>query len=390
MSAILEHDREVAPGLPEELPQNERLLWQGAPDFGSVLRGSFHFAKLISYFAALLVVQLVLKLREAVPAGDALASTAGFALLAAAALGLLALYVRLVTRSTLFTLTNRRIVLRTGVAVPVTINLPYARIEAADLRLYKDGFGDIVLMPEAGSRVSWLLLWPMVKPFRWWRVRPVLRGIENAEAVAQSLADALGSAAATVTEARPEERSPGPAMPVGKPAWRPYPGVPLAAMVGLAVIALVGASVAALNGGPATASVEPELAASVDLLFEDRADGSVVVRDAASGRVIDELEPGTSGFVRATLRTLAGARASHGAGPEAPFRVGRTAHGRIYLIDPVSGREIDLRAFGPTNSEAFARFLDGDLPAVGMTSDHRNSNDASETALALQREEYTP
>ena len=111
---------------------------------------------------------------------------------------------------------------------------------------------------------------------------------------------------------------------------------------------------------------------------------------AASGLVVDELEPGTNGFVRATLRTLAGARESHGAGPEAPFRVGRTETGRIFLIDPVSGREIDLRAFGPTNSDAFARYIDGPLPAVDVGSEVINSQDAAGTAVALQQEGSTP
>ena len=387
---MLEHDREVAPGLPEELPGNESLLWQGAPGFRSVLHGSFHFTKLVAYFAALLIVQLILEMRDDGPFSEAMARTLGFALLAAAALGLLALFVRLVTRSTLFTLTDRRIVMRTGVAVPVTINLPYSRIEAADLRLRRDGSGDIVLVPEAGSRVSWLLLWPMVKPFRWWRVRPVLRGIKDAEPVARSLADALTNAAADVSAEREAKPSTRPAKPAERPGWRPYPGIPLAAMVSLVVIALVGAGVAALNGGPLTASVKSELVASVDLFFEDRTDGSVTVRDASSGRVIEQLQPGTNGFVRATLRTLAGARQDYDAGPEAPFTVGRTAEGRIFLIDPVSGREIDLRAFGPTNSEAFARYLDGNLPAVGAPGEQRTGNHASSTALALQREEYTP
>lgn len=387
MSTMLEHDREAAPGLPEELPRHEQLLWQGAPDFHSVLRGSFHFTKLVTYFAALLVVQLLLNLREGVPVSDAIATTSGFALLAAAALGLLALYARLVSRATLFTLTDRRIVLRTGVAVPVTINLPFARIEAADLRLHKDGTGDIVLVPEVGSRVSWLLLWPMVKPFRWWRVRPVLRGIENAESVARQLADALGNASTTAPARSRDE----PAARTGStPKWQAYPGVPLAAMVSLVVISLVGAGVAVLNDGPASGSTDAELVASVDLLFEDRPDGSVTVRDAATGRLVDELEPGTNGFVRATLRTLAGARGNYDAGPETPFRVGRTETGRIFLIDPVSGREIDLRAFGPTNSDAFGRYIDGDLPAVGFNAERSTTHDATSTAVALQQEESTP
>jgi putative photosynthetic complex assembly protein len=289
----------------------------------------------------------------------------------------------------MFTLTDRRVVLRTGVAVPVTINLPYSRIEAADLRLHKDGSGDIVLIPEAGSRVSWLLLWPMVNPLRLWRVRPVLRGIEDATTVARALADALARVAAAPAAQKDAGKS-RVAEHKEKQKWRPYPGIPLAAMVSLAVIALVGAGVTVLSDGPTSRSFESELVTSIDLLFEDRADGSVTVRDAVSGRLIEELEPGTAGFVRATLRTLAGARATYGAGPEAPFRVGRTREGRLFLIDPVSGREIDLRAFGPTNSDAFARYLDGDLPTVGSQGERINSNDANSTAFASQPKESTP
>lgn len=382
-----EHDYEETPGLPEALPDNEQMLWQGSVDFGSFARGSFHLVKLAVYFGILVVVQFAYSIQQGTPLADAAVASAGYALLAAMAIGLLAGYAWLVSRTAMFTITNRRVVLRTGVAVPVTINLPFSRIDSADLRLRKDGSGDISLMTEPGSRVSWLLLWPMVKPWRFLRVRPVMRGIVNAAEVASLLGDAL----VAYTRAEPERK---PEKPVEKSRpldssdtrrFRPYPTVPLAAMVTLVVVAVVGASVGVMNDDGAVA--RPALVTQVDLFFDDREDGSVVVREAEGGTVVDILEPGTNGFMRATLRTLASERETYATGSEKPFTVGRTESGRILLFDPVSGREIDLRAFGATNAGAFARYLDKEF---AVKAREEGASEPAATTIALQQKESTP
>ncbi len=381
-----EHDYEETPGLPGALPGGERLLWQGGPRFVSFAKGSFHLPKLAAYFGILIVLQVALALGNGTALGEAIASTTGYVILAAIALALLAGYAWLASRSAMFTITNRRVVLRSGVAVPVSFNLPFSKIESADLRLHKDGSGDIVLVPERGSQVSWLLLWPMVKPWRFLRVRPVLRGIDNAEDVAKLLATELVASVADEDSAPAPAKTPTESRPREPRRWRPYPAIPLTAMVSLVVIALVGATFSVLsNDGREAAPVS--LVASVDLYFEDREDGSVVVREAGGGTVVDVLDPGTNGFIRATLRTLANARRTIGAGDEEPFTIGRSETGRVLLIDPVSDREIDLRAFGPTNAEAFARYLDQDLPLIGEMGDA--SVDA-ETTIALKQKESTP
>jgi hypothetical protein len=40
-----------------------------------------------------------------------------------------------------------------------------------------------------------------------------------------------------------------------------------------------------------------------------------------------------------------------------PFRIALETDGRLLLSDPATGRTVDLRAFGPTNLEVFARLL---------------------------------
>ena len=93
------------------------------------------------------------------------------------------------------------------------------------------------------------------------------------------------------------------------------------------------------------------------LRFEDASNGQVVVIDDTTGELIEYLDVGTNGFLRATLRGLARTRHAQAKGSDIPFIVERRADGQELLIDPATERFIDLRAFGPTNSAVFTRYL---------------------------------
>jgi putative photosynthetic complex assembly protein len=365
-----EHDYEPTPGLPQSLPRGEEVLWKGGSESAGLVRNTFHVRKLALYFALLLILRLAFKLNDGAMLATALSGVAVLALLAAVALGLITGYASLMARSTMFTITNRRIVMRCGVAVPLTVNLPFARIEAVDVREHADGSGEIALLPERKSRVSYVLLWPMVKPWRFLNVQPVLRGIPDVAAVADVLVKAMGVDAvrsdtdAAVAEGRAQgaawNESDEDTHTAGWRTWLTYPRLPLAAASSLVVISLLAVTWLRLSDNAIDAgtvgTAEPVVAA-VDLYFEDRDDGSVAVIDAADGSVIDLLEPGTNGFIRGTLRSFTRARRAIDAGPEVPFSLQRTETGRLLLSDVVTGQSIDLRAFGSTNAAAFGRFL---------------------------------
>ena len=51
-----EHELEPQFGLPEPLPQGERILWQGSPDFAALARSAFHVRMLAVYFLVLLAL----------------------------------------------------------------------------------------------------------------------------------------------------------------------------------------------------------------------------------------------------------------------------------------------------------------------------------------------
>ena len=127
---------------------------------------------------------------------------------------------------------------------------------------------------------------------------------------------------------------------------------------GLLAFALL--AVLAGRGPPVAAPPEVEAPPAAALAFraEDRADGSIALREAGSARVVATIRPGEDGFIRGTLRGLAQARQREGLGPQEPFRLVRYPDGRLVLDDAATGRHVALQAFGPTNAAAFGRILE--------------------------------
>ena len=93
-------------------------------------------------------------------------------------------------------------------------------------------------------------------------------------------------------------------------------------------------------------------------------DGAVAVYEAESGRVVDVVAPGTNGFVRGVMRGFARERRSHEVGAAPPFRLTLWEAGNLSLEDPTTGRRVELDAFGPTNRQAFERFLTANAEEV--------------------------
>jgi hypothetical protein len=185
-----EHGWEPEPGLPEQLPAGETQLWQGAPDAVAVARRIFHVRAVTAYFGLLLVWKLFADWHDGVSFGEALLATLQVAPLPL--LGLLILYglAVVVARTTLYTLTDKRIVMRIGMVLSVTYNIPLRQIAAADMRRDGDGTGDLCLSLVAGQRIAYAHLWPHARPWRLARPEPALRCLPDVAAVAERLNDA--------------------------------------------------------------------------------------------------------------------------------------------------------------------------------------------------------
>jgi len=200
-----EYETEPVWGLPERLPAGERILWQGVPSAKRLGYRAFHLRALALYFGVL----LSWRAGTAVTDGLSLKATAfsmlGLALLAVAAVSLLATLAWLINRTTVYTITNRRLVMRFGVALPMTVNIPFAIVDSAALKAYPDGSGDIPLTLTRTQRIAYLHLWPHVRPWQFTRPQPMLRAIPDAEHVAALLCSALAGQLGAQTRAAPEE-----------------------------------------------------------------------------------------------------------------------------------------------------------------------------------------
>lgn len=200
-----EHDIEPIRGLPGDMPPGEAILWQGAPDARVFASSALGVRWIGGYFAVLVAWAMV----GGTPLGALLTAVAGLL-----ALGLAYGFAFLVARSTVYTITNRRVVLRIGVALSKCINLPLVKLGGADLRKLGAGYGDIALSLQGSSMLGYAMLWPHARPFRLAAPQPMLRALPDAANVAGILAKATAAVVPVQqrTETAPAASAPRPAM----------------------------------------------------------------------------------------------------------------------------------------------------------------------------------
>lgn len=208
---IPEHDGEPVPGLPEALPAGETLLWQGRPQVEGFATRALGLRGLALYFGGLILLQAAIGFSQGgglVQVGGGLAISAAIGLVC---LGLLWVIGRAAARATIYTITNKRVVLRVGIALPMIINLPFTVIGSVARAVRPDGTEDVVLSVVKPAHVSWIALWPHVKLGSILRPQPVLRALPQESGAAQLLARAVarsaGAAVQPVADAVPSTRT---------------------------------------------------------------------------------------------------------------------------------------------------------------------------------------
>ncbi len=195
-----EHEFEAQYGLPEQLPAGETLLWQGQPLPSLVARRIFHVPALVAYFMLMLAWRIASLVHDGTPWFEAVRSSMVLLLLAATAVAIVVALARMTASTTVYTLTNRRVVMRVGIVLTVTYNLPLKQVDAANLLPLGNGAGEIALTLKGDTRIAYLHLWPHARPWQLTRPQPMLRCLPDAEAVAKQLV-----AAWSVANAQPAQ-----------------------------------------------------------------------------------------------------------------------------------------------------------------------------------------
>jgi hypothetical protein len=180
-------------GLPAELPEGESLLWQGVPRWGALAVRTYHVRKIAVYFAILALCRIGFGIGSGLSWSAIAVSSAFILSLGAVAIGVFSLLAYWNSSTTVYSITNRRVLLRHGIAVPVTMNIPFELIESADLKAYADGTGEITLRLTPAQRISYLITWPHLKPGRISRPEPSFRAVVDAQHAADILRSAVAA-----------------------------------------------------------------------------------------------------------------------------------------------------------------------------------------------------
>jgi len=212
---------EAVKGLPERLPEGERMLWQGAPSWRRLVWDAYYIKPILAYFGLVAAFRISDGLRLGLDALTIAERVAFLLPFLALAVGLLGAIGWMQARSTVYTITTKRVVMRFGIAYSIAFNLPYSRIEAANLRDRGAGLGDISLQLKAGNRVGYSHFWPHIRPWHLNQPQPMLRAVPDAVKVARILAEA--AAAAAPSGVRTRIGLDETAKPVASPGATPQP-----------------------------------------------------------------------------------------------------------------------------------------------------------------------
>ena len=176
-------------GLPGVPPEGEDILWQGRPNWWALSKDSFNVYWILGYFIVLAAWRY-LSLYQVEGTGYAATGSLPLIVLGIVACAILVLIAYIQALMTVYTITTKRVVMRVGAALTITFNFPYNKISNANLGLRRDGTGTIAFELVGYNKVSYLVLWPHVRPWKMSSPEPALRCIDNPQEVAKILANA--------------------------------------------------------------------------------------------------------------------------------------------------------------------------------------------------------
>ncbi len=194
----MSHDDYAAepdPAAPGQLPEGEIILWQGAPDWRDLAWRVYHLREASAYFVLLMTWRGFSTWWETGLLSQAALAVTPLLLPAGLCAAILVLIAWMSARTTLYTVTDRRLVLKIGIALPTTFNLPFSAIGSAVIRESGRGRGDIGVEIASGDKLAYLMLWPHARPWRLRKPEPMLRAVPECGKVAQLLAFGLRKAA---------------------------------------------------------------------------------------------------------------------------------------------------------------------------------------------------
>jgi hypothetical protein len=154
------------------------ILWEGKPGWWPAAVHVWHIRAVGFYFLLLMVNEAYRIWSGVAPRSAALADSAhllGIAILASCLLlGLGAM----TARTTRYSINDRALEMRIGIALQARLVIPLAAIAHVSVRARRDGTGDLAVQLKPGQSVIYPKLWPHARPWHLLRAEPMLRAID--------------------------------------------------------------------------------------------------------------------------------------------------------------------------------------------------------------------
>lgn len=366
------------PGLPRPLPPGESLVWQGTPNLFSFARQVFHIGAVGAYFGLLMAWRAYSSVSDGATLETALADTLPLAALGALVIAVLLLLARTMGRAAIYTITTKRVLFRIGAASVKTINIPFKRIERVEVKANAQGRGNIsITLKRDGKGTPYLLLWPHARPWQFSWPQPTLRGLDDAQGVAEILADKLHAALreeqreksemeaaadaeslhqyrqeeARIAEARAQhERLHEQRAAAAERRERPV----ILALFGLALASLIAVAMIRVFAPPQTHYETHTPIASYDLAFQKIEAGGMRIVDLRDQSELAIVPESGEGLLRNAVRGLERTRTVEGLAINAPYQLILWPEDKITLSDPLTNRHIPLTSFLPMKTGVLA------------------------------------
>ena len=180
------HEFEPTFGFPESLPASEKVLWQGSPCAWLIAKRIFFLPHLFFYFLTLSFLAITFN-SEVLTLKDLFVNFLSYMSLGIVAIFLLIAISYLISSTTVYSITDKRVVMRIGIVLNLSLNIPFSKIETAACKAYPDKSGDISLNLVADNKIAYLHLWPHCRPWFFSSPRPRLSCLKDVEVVASHL-----------------------------------------------------------------------------------------------------------------------------------------------------------------------------------------------------------
>ena len=174
------------------IPKDEEIIWHGRPD----LRRFCLTAIGIKYILVYLIVitcsiiytrygdfNLITILQVLVP----------YLLSCCLAIILLVIVGISQVLPTVYVITSKRVIIKSGLALIFMLNVPFDKIASIDKNNYSDGSGNISFKLISNKRVPFFASWPSVRPWYFSNPEPTFRCIADVDVIALKISEAAQS-----------------------------------------------------------------------------------------------------------------------------------------------------------------------------------------------------